>query len=279
MTFQFNISHSTKIKCNYNIKYYSVVGKIYNCLIEENHKILTPKSAQIDEVTGTHLNLKNNNLVHAIKVKNNSVFHYFPQGLDKIFPNLYYIRLSFVKLKEIHQTDIKPFSKMIKLDLSSNLINYIEDDLFEFNRKLKFVSLAYNQIYYLHSDVFRNLKSLEYLRLTEIGCMDKSVDNNPNDVFGLINNIDNKCLTFQYKLLNEKFEVLEIATLILNSDAYNAKIEDLEKKIKSSKFSHFKSFQNILQNAKNVKTYVEPANNLVLPVTEETNSTTGNDYF
>lgn len=279
MTFQHNISHSTKIKCNYNVHKYSEVGTIYNCLIADNHEILTPESAQIDEITGTHYSLKNNSHVLVIMAIKKSIIHCFPQKLDNFFPNLNYIRLSLVGLKEIHQADIKPFSKMIKLDLSSNSINFIEDNLFEFNSKLKFVSFAFNSIYYLHPVVFSNLKSLRYLWLTKIGCIDESVDDEPKKVLALINNINDKCLSFQYKYLNEKFKVLEIATLILNPAAYNAQIVDLEKKVKKLKFLHFMSFQNVLQNAKNVKIYVKPANNSDLLVTEELESTTDVDHF
>jgi len=252
ITFLFGTSDSTNIQCTYS-EYSYQVGTIYYCWIQKNLQILTQKAAHIGDVKGTHQNSKNNSDINGIWV-DNSVIHYFPNGFDKIYFNIKLIYILNSDLKEVHQSDLRPFSKLKELDLRGNQIKIIDEDLFEFNNELEYISFAYNKIFHIHPDVFDNLILLKYLKLKSNKCISTNVKDSADEVRELISTLSHQCLSFEYRFLNEKIKVLEIATLILNSGAFNAKIEDMEKKVKKSKFSHFKSFQNVFQGAKNIKT-------------------------
>lgn len=244
-------SESTSIQCKYDVYTYTVVGNIYYCWIKKGPQILTQETAHIDAALGTHSSSKHDNDVLGFWVRS-GVIHYFPQGLDKIYANLELIYIIGVKLKEVHQSDLKPFTKLMELDLSKNQIEIIDEGLFEFNNELKYISFEDNEIYHIPPDVFNNLKFLKYLKFEKNKCISKSAKNSYNIVNELTRGLNETCLSFEYKYMREKFRALETATLILNSDAFNARTNDLEKQIGRSKFSNFYSFQNILQSAKNV---------------------------
>ena len=180
-----------------------MVGEIYYCWIQNNIQIWTPERAHIDEITGTHLDSKSNNDVNGIWV-DNEMIHYFPQRLESFFLNLTFIYISNAGLKEVHQSDLKPFSKLMELHLDGNEIEIIDEDLFEFNRELQYISFVNNKIYHIHPDVFNNLFSLEYLRLEYNKCISRNADNNNEYVRELIDTLHDKCLSFEYKFLNEK---------------------------------------------------------------------------
>lgn len=253
MTLLFGTSNSTNIQCTYSEYSFQVVGTIYYCWIKVHLQIQTRKAAHIGDAKGTHQNSKDNSDINGINVDNGAI-HYFPNGFDKIFFNIKLIYILNSELKEVHQSDLSPFSKLKELDLRGNQIEIIGEDLFEFNNELEYISFANNKIYHIHPDVFDNLIHLKYLKLRNNKCISRDVKDDLDEIRELISTLNLQCLSFEYRFLVEKIKVLEIATLVLNSGAFNAKIAELENKVRKSKFSHFNSFQNVLQNAKNVQT-------------------------
>jgi hypothetical protein len=228
---------------------------------------LTPEKSIIDNVEGSHLNAKSNSDVHGIWAENEKI-SFFPQELQKFHSNIKLIYILSSGLKELHQSDLKPFTQLEELNLSFNKIEIIDEDLFEFNSKLAYIHLAGNKIYHINPDVFDNLNSLKSLRLGYNICISKNTENDA-DVKVVIVAVKEKCISSDYKYLNEKIKVLEIATLILNSAALDAKAKDLEKQVKKSKFLYFKSFQNVIENAKSIgKSLIDKPQEISKPVTK-----------
>lgn len=150
--------------------------------------------------------------------------NFFPQGLAEIFPNLKAIRLTGVQLKEIHQSDLKPFEQLKTLSLWDNDLEYLEKDLFLYNLNLVGISLEYNKISYIDPNVFDNLKSLIDLHLKNNICISEKAVNSTG-VTKIIQKIGYQCSIFEYftMLVKEKFqqnknETSRVESLVLNLD-------------------------------------------------------------
>ena len=100
--------------------------------------MLTPESAQISNIIGTHEGQKSNDVVDGFHA-NRQVMNYFPQGLDNFFPNLQSVAVMRCGLKEIHQTDLKPFPGLRSLNMYDNKLQVIEEGLMDFNPNLEVV--------------------------------------------------------------------------------------------------------------------------------------------
>lgn len=62
---------------------------------------------------------------------------YFPQGLSSFFNELFYIAIDNCGLKEIHSSDLEDFCDLRELHLNDNQIEFIEENLLQFNAKLE----------------------------------------------------------------------------------------------------------------------------------------------
>jgi len=124
-----------------------MVGTKYNCKVENELIIDTPKKAQITLINGNHLQGKfNSDGIYFCAF--NKIILYFPTGLEKFYNNLNGIYISYGHLKEIHQNDLKFYTKLEFIDLYHNDVEIIEDDLFKFNPNLVAISLHTNRIFH-----------------------------------------------------------------------------------------------------------------------------------
>ena len=71
---------------------------------------------------------------------------------------------------------MKPFSKLINLDLSNNDIEALDDGLFDFNLNLEVILFFGNKIFYIGSTVFSIATKLSYLNLENINCTSKKAE-------------------------------------------------------------------------------------------------------
>jgi len=91
--------------------------------------------------------------------------HYFPKGIDKFFKNLVAFSIDHCFLREIKQEHLKVLPKIIFLDLSVNMIEIIEKDLFKFNPLLQYIDMIDNMIKEIDGNVLDDLHSLTTLKL------------------------------------------------------------------------------------------------------------------
>lgn len=143
---------------------------------------------------------KSINDVHGFYASGKSI-EFFPLGLDKVFSNnLILIIINFCGLKEIHQADLKPFTKLRSLVFLGNSIKVIEEGLFAYNSKLEFVSFYSNKIVYIDSNVFDHLTSLTWLYLHYNPCTtdDMEAERNSTALNEIKRNIQNMCNKANY---------------------------------------------------------------------------------
>lgn len=196
------------IECDYASAHFEAVGDLYYCDSKYDLDIFSPQSATIDEAVGKHGYGKAGKDVGGVYFLNKTV-KYFPQGMDKLFPNLRAIAIWNGGTKEIHQTDLKPFIKLVHFILHACEIEVLEDGLFKFNPKLKYISFHGNKIFHIHPNVFDNLKNLSWLYLGSNKCINNASENSTKSVNSLIPVVKNKCKSSEFINLDESLKKLE----------------------------------------------------------------------
>jgi len=235
----FGSTQSVSIECQYATPVsWGSLGKRYVCYVTNNVSITSLEAAQVDSITGTHQDGYNNDNVDAISITQKQI-HYFPRGLNNFFKNLRGIEIHDTGLKEIHQSDLKDYPKLMNLYLYFNNLEIIEENLFEFNPNLEAISFWSNKISHVDPNVFDILTKLKSLSIGSETCIKMGVDNNPAGVQNLIATARAQCTNLDYSSLEQKVKYLEFESRILDSETLNEKLESLENEIKNSKFANF----------------------------------------
>lgn len=165
------------------------------CKVKYNPPITTPELAQINTIFQINDKYEVKELTPRDDISRfeavNHLINYFPRGLEKIFTNLQHISIQNCQLKEIHQSDLKPYTHLNSISLDDNLIEVIEDGLFDFNKELTEIYMSYNKIVHIGADAFSNLPRLQTLYLHGIPCLDSAHIKGCKDRYGLDTAIDN----------------------------------------------------------------------------------------
>lgn len=179
------------VRCLFTTSYnYGLLRNLYTCEISGRLHV-TRRGTSINRIDGYHMQGKRTNEVQAFK-GDASIINYFPRDLEKQFPNLLVILLNLVQLKEIRQIDLKPFTDLRYLDLFENKIEYLEADLFKYNRRLEVIWLSNNKIKFIDDNVFQGL-GLTSLYLAYNECISKSVTDNPTSLMYFLDMIKIQC--------------------------------------------------------------------------------------
>lgn len=185
--------NSVNIDCDFNSNWdYMILHNIYRCELQNNLYITSPLSAQITSVTGTHYDWKSSNDVVGFDSREKSM-EYFPRGLDNFFKNLKSIVIYYGRIKEIHQSDLAPFYKLVNLYLDNNDIQILEAGLFDSNPNLQGVSFLGNRITIIDTTIFDNLPKLENIWLSENLCINMDATNSYSGVRNVIKQAKTLC--------------------------------------------------------------------------------------
>ena len=171
---------------------------------------------------------------------------YFPRGLEKTFKNLKMIYVEHGRLKEVHQADLKPFTKLISLSLEDNDIEIVEDDLFEFNEKLEVLWLSKNKIMIVGSKVFTNLNNLISLYITSNPCINMEIYHNSTGVKKIVEYATENCDDPKYVELRKKLTGIEVDLKKSNFESSKAileKFQDFENQLENSRIEHFEALK------------------------------------
>ncbi|CAG9811187.1 unnamed protein product [Chironomus riparius] len=241
-----NASISTDIECTYGLESFFVTHSSYRCLVQNDPIINLPSKAFINSTSGTHESGKNNQHVLGFFAKNKTI-NYFPNGLEKIYDNIKAIVIEKCHLKEIHQSDVMVFPKLVAIGLRYNDIEVVEQNLFQYNRLLKLVLFHDNKVFHIDPAVFDHLTSLSYLGFSRNKCMSMYIDSGTAvQVQKVITEIKSKCTNAEYKSIDGKFKELEM-------ELYQNKVKILEHEINSSTIPMVSTFAMRLQKVKDYK--------------------------
>lgn len=170
---------------------------MYYCNAINQLNIDSPDRSNIDSITGKHLPNMTIDDVIGFEADNLTI-RYFPQGLEKIFKNLQMIDINNGRLKEVHQSDLKPFPKLKCLELFDNDIEILEEGLFDFNPELEMIWLTDNKILHVDVNVFDKLVKLTHLSLDQNHCISEYTDNNATAVAEIVRETKIRCKDMRY---------------------------------------------------------------------------------
>ena len=249
------------------------MGSAYTCDITTNLYIKSPEDAVIVGVSGTHLSGKTNDDVTAFYAYNKSI-EYFPKRLERFFGNLKVILIKYGQLKEISQSDLKPFSSLVYLNLHFNDIEILEDGLFDSHRNMQVIWFGVNKVFHVGKNVFNNLNKITYLGFGANQCIDMDTWDNSTAVNLIIESLRLKCFDVNFSNFSHNLENLENESKILsfeNFQNWGEKLQKLENEFKSSRFSYLTSINARLQVLKTIKSENFP--DVLLSKLENTQST------
>jgi len=225
------------------------LGLIYRCSVNNNLRILTKESAEINSISGTHEDSKSNDDVLGFLAYNKTI-QSFPKGLDKFFKNLQLIYIQSCQLKEIHQIDLKFFPNLTYFYLAGNQIEVIEEGLFDFNPNLEVVGFYESKIIHIDPNVFNHLTKLSNFWFSYVRCVNKYIVDSKEKVQKALKIVKSKCSSSEFLSLVKKMKDLEINSKILNSEDFNKQLLTFEKRLNSSKFFKFRPLNYKFQNLK-----------------------------
>jgi len=244
----FGSSQSASFECNYLTSDWNFIGPIYYCDVQNAVNITSLDAAQVDDISGAHWTGYNNGNVEGFHVYERGQIHYFPRGLNEFFKNIKGIYIGKTGLKELHQSDLKHFPKLITLASLSSDLEILEENLFEFNPNLDYIDLGINKITHIDPNVFDKLTKLNTLYLWSNTCINMFALKNQTEVQNVIKTAKAQCINSDYSNMEQKVKNLEIESKNLNSENFKIEIENLENLIKNSKFPNF--FQENLKYLK-----------------------------
>ena len=208
----------------------------------------------IKSTDGSHQSGKNSSDIFGFNASSKNI-QYFPKGLELIFGNLKGIYIYEGRLKEIHQSDLKPFPKLVNLKLLKNDIEILDDGLFKFNPDLQFIDLEENKIFHMGIDVFENLDKLFRLWLAGNICISRTVGSK-SESRTLVGETKTKCQNSEYLIIENGLKQLENTTVCTHSmtpSIYQQKVQDLEKKFTRSKVSRSLFLKERIEELSNSK--------------------------
>lgn len=168
-----SISFSIDLQCSFN---FSISYNFYSCYVENNLNINSTENIPIKLINATHLDFKDNTQVIGFYAFNKNI-RYIPKNIVEIFGNLKIIKITYGRLKEIHQSDLQPFEQLEYCQLMDNDIEFLENGLFHYNLNLQQVSFKNNKIIHIGDGVFDQLGSLSWLNLEANGCINMKSEN------------------------------------------------------------------------------------------------------
>ncbi|CAG9810392.1 unnamed protein product [Chironomus riparius] len=231
------LSSSTNIECNFQgSELYPVIGYVYLCSIDTDPSITTQKSAVINTIDGLATPKRTYNFVHGFFASEKTI-HFFPKGLNNFFRHIEFIKVERCGLKVIHQSDLEPFVNLLYFDLSYNSIEVIEEGLFSYNPKLKAVGLWESKIIHIDSKVFDSLNDLSCIWLDNVPCIGFNACEDDEKVRFGIGKVKKQCMNSKFLGFNRDVEELSNDAKILNSGAFNGKLQRFERKLNDSKLS------------------------------------------
>lgn len=148
-------TNATTIECEYyhDNRIYFCIGRVFN----------TEMSKNVTEILGNHVPTKANEDVNQLYCLAQGLT-FFPQNIERFFPNLETIDFSRNLIISVTNSHLKPFQSLMHLNLLGNRITELERDIFENLPKLKIIDFNYNNIKNVDYDITFPKHSLSFFK-------------------------------------------------------------------------------------------------------------------
>lgn len=158
--------------CNFGMHAARPTGTRYTC----EATVINSGSASLDRVTGIHQTWKSNNDVRQLRI-HNQYLTFVPKGIAEFFKNLDALYIVASSLTTISSKDLRPFPRLLSIDLWTNQLSSIDGDLFIYTPYLQWVSFAANRIEHIGHDLVTSLKDLYFLHFYDNACIHRGAEN------------------------------------------------------------------------------------------------------
>jgi hypothetical protein len=146
---------------------------------------MTGSSDTLEGVSHNHLPEKGNGDVIGLYINGQSI-GVFPKNIANFFPNTNSISLYKINLKEISNTDLKPFSNLDLLHIQYNSLERTPSNLFQLTLKIKIVVFRGNQLRNVGSNFLSQLTQLSIVNFVENPCINVEVVNDAKQMVELL---------------------------------------------------------------------------------------------
>jgi len=162
-----------KLDCTYKRKDWGTLadGDDY-CQV--NNLNVTTRNVAIDGVLIDHSNGNDN--ISAFIVESQPCY-FIPRGIENVFNDLEVIQFDSTHLKQVSKNDLRPFTGLKALLLEHNDLEVIEKDLFMHNKKLTYISFAYNELKHIDTLLLEPLTELTIAFFSSNQCISMNAYN------------------------------------------------------------------------------------------------------
>ena len=207
---------SFDLKCKYENAYSNMLGYLLSCQVETSFDLTNRSESEITSVNGvaTPTDVK-------MLFFSSPTFGFIPKGIDKLFPRLQVLKFIESSLESIKQEDLKSLKNLYELDLGSNKLTILEEELFKFNTELRYIRFDNNQLEFVEADILKPLKNLDKAHFRNCRCI-----NDYGSKASIESTLNSRCPS--PNRLKEIFCSKDIQAL-------HEKISDLEKQLATTK--------------------------------------------
>lgn len=225
-------THGLKINCKFVIQFGD-----YKC---EKAVISNKSDENVTELFGTHKRGYSGVNVQNLDLESHNLT-FFPTNIEKEFPMLEYIFLSYNLITCVTNAHLRPHQLLQGLYLASNQIEVIESNLFDGLPNLQVVSLIYNNIKHVNDNVKLPAKCGFYVGNNP--CVDKYYSSTV-EIIDLSGDLQDKCPPLTTKPFLEPFR----CSLNERAQEPNVEIEEKQANLTNELMKQeLSDFKNILE--------------------------------
>ncbi|KAL7015695.1 hypothetical protein ACKWTF_016605 [Chironomus riparius] len=263
ITFSIQITSTQLVlNCLSKIEEFSLINSQNSCNVQNILNIYEPNT-EIQDVDG-----QADSYTALLIIDKRTEF--LPSNLGKKFINLIALKVLEGRLKEVRQNELKSLTNLQYINFDQNNIEFLDNNVFDYNLKLKVIWLGGNKISYIGNSIFDNLNQLNNVDFRNNTCVSTSQMNLKKFNFAALNLIKENCSNVQaeanYLFCKSLFVNTENLNLLQKLEDLKAKSAEIDRNLNASQ-QEYKKYKkdvdsNELQRSTDLKTLAKNENQL-----------------
>jgi Leucine-rich repeat (LRR) protein len=247
---------------------------LYTCSVQ-NNKLFRHSRASIDAIDGQHAVNMTNDDVQGLSILSIYNMKFLPTNIERFFAQLILLHIWNTDYEEIHQRDIKGFSKLKYLFVGNNQLRTIEGDLFSFNGDLEFVWMNFNKIARIDPLAFSHLTKLRNLKLFGNECVNSDMSAR-SEVVDLVRRIEGGMCNNTMSGLDEQ----ELVRMRRENDNLRVQYEEMNQNWMSLRIEmkmEVEKNENLVREGKNLRENLEQVSSELMTIKQDNEKLTSSN--